>query len=105
MKKSASRASLHPAAEDALTRLGARINLARRARRLTQADMAAKAGISVSTLLAIEAGAPTVQIGFYLSALVAVDALSGLDQVAVLAHDPAAVDQLGTELLPRRVRR
>lgn len=105
MKKSASRAFLHPAAEDALARLGGRISLARRARRLTQADMAAKAGISVSTLLAIEAGAPTVQIGFYVAALFAVDALSGLDEIAVLAHDPAAIDQLGTRLLPKRVRK
>lgn len=105
MKKSASRSFLHPAAADALARFGARISLARRARRLTQADMAAKAGISVSTLLAIEAGAPTVQMGFYLAALVAVDALQGMDQVAVLAHDPAAVDQLGGQLLPRRVRK
>lgn len=103
MKKSA--ILLPPAAEDALIRLGARISQARRARRLTQADMAAKAGLSVSTLLAIEAGAPTVQVGFYLAALFTVDALAGLDQVAVLAHDPAAIDQLGNRLLPKRVRK
>jgi len=56
-------------------------------------------------MAAIESGSPTVQIGFYLGVLFALDALDGLDKVAVLADDPAAVERLSEDLLPRRVRR
>src|SRR5690349_13111391 len=101
MKTSASRAMLPLPAEDALRRLGLRINRARRARVLTQADLASKSGLSLSTMAAIESGSPTVQMGFYLSVLFALDALEGLDKVAVLADDPAVVDRLSEDLLPR----
>ena len=86
-------------------RLGGRINRARRARRLTQSDLASKSGVSLSTLSAIESGSPTVQMGFYLGVLFALDLLGGLDKVAVLADDPALVNRLSEDLLPRRVRR
>jgi len=86
-------------------RLGARINRARRARMLTQADLASKSGVSLSTMAAIEAGSPTVQIGFYLCVLFALDALDGLDRVARLADDAAVVDRLSADLLPKRVRK
>ncbi len=92
-------------AEDALVRLGGRINRARRARMLTQSDLASKSGVSLSTLSAIESGSPTVQMGFYLGVLFALDVLDGLDKVAVLADDPALVNRLSEDLLPRRVRR
>jgi transcriptional regulator with XRE-family HTH domain len=92
-------------AEDALLRLGGRINRARRARMLTQSDLASKSGVSLSTLSAIESGSPTVQMGFYLGVLFALDVLDGLDKVAVLADDPAIVNRLSEVLLPRRVRK
>ena len=92
-------------AEDALLRLGGRINRVRRARMLTQADLASKSGVSLSTMSAIEAGSPTVQMGFYLSVLFALDALNGIDKVAVLADDALTVNRLSEDLLPRRVRR
>lgn len=92
-------------AEDALVRLAGRINRARRARMLTQADLASKSGVSLSTLSAIESGSPTVQMGFYLGVLFALDVLGGLDKVAVLADDPALVNRLSEDLLPKRVRR
>ena len=91
-------------AEDALQRLGSRISSARRARYLTQADLAAKAGVSLSTMAAIESGEPTVQIGFYLGALFALDALEGLERVATLTDDEATMSRL-IESLPKRVRR
>ncbi len=91
-------------AEDALLRLGARISSARRARYLTQSDMASKAGVSLSTMAAIEAGAPTVQIGFYLGVLFALDALEGLDKVAALTEDAETLSRL-SESLPKRVRK
>jgi|SRR4051812_21133669 transcriptional regulator with XRE-family HTH domain len=104
MKVSASRALLPLPAEDALTRLGGRINQARRARLLTQSDLASKSGVSLSTMAAIESGSPTVQIGFYLGVLFALDALEGLGRVMVLADDEATMSRL-IESLPKRVRR
>ena len=103
--KTSSRSTLPLPAEDALLRLGGRINRTRRARMLTQADLASKSGISLSTMSAIEAGSPTVQMGFYLGVLFALVALNGLDKVAVLADDAEAVNRLSEDLLPRRVRR
>lgn len=91
-------------AEDALLRLGGRLNRARRARYLTQADLASKSGVSLSTIRAIESGSPTVQTGFYLCVLFALDVLDSLEKVAVLADDAATVDRL-SEDLPKRVRR
>jgi transcriptional regulator with XRE-family HTH domain len=104
MKVSASRALLPLPAEDALARLGGRINQARRARLLTQADLASKSGVSLSTMAAIESGSPTVQIGFYLGVLFALDALDGLDRLMALADDEATLSRLG-DSLPKRVRR
>ena len=72
---------------------------------LTQSDLASKSGVSLSTLSAIESGLPTVQMGFYLGVLFALDVLGGLDKVAVLADDPAIVNRLSEDLLPKRVRR
>lgn len=92
-------------AEDTLVRLGGRINRARRARMLTQADLASKSGVSLSTLSAIESGSPTVQMGFYLGVLFALDVLDGLDKVAVLTDDATLVNRLSEDLLPKRVRR
>jgi transcriptional regulator with XRE-family HTH domain len=104
MKTSASRAMLPLPAEDALLRLGSRLNRARRARYLTQADLASKSSVSLSTIRAIESGSPTVQTGFYLCVLFALDMLDSLEKVAVLAEDAATVDRL-SEDLPKRVRR
>src|SRR5438552_1735086 len=102
MKTSASRAMLPLPAEDALLRLGTRINRARRARYMTQADLASKSGVSLSTIAAIESGAPTVQMGFYLCALFAVDSLAGLEKVAAISDDEAMVNRLSGDLLPKR---
>ena len=72
---------------------------------LTQSDLASRSGVSLSTLSAIESGSPTVQMGFYLGVLFALDVLDGLDKVAVLADDPTLLNRLSEDLLPRRVRR
>ena len=45
-------------------------------------------------MAAIESGSPTVQVGFYLCVLFALDALEGLEKLAVLADDAATVDRL-----------
>lgn len=92
-------------AMDALVRLGRRINLRRRAIFLTQADLASKARISLSTLSAIEAGAPTVQIGFYMTVLYALDVHESVEGVAALDSSPDVIDRLAEDFLPKRVRR
>lgn len=104
MKTSASLSHLPFEAEDMLQILAGRIRVARRARRLTQADLAAKAGISMTTMLSIEKGAPTVQMGYWLAVLWALDLLQGLSmQVAQLGREEADVALLESHL-PRRIR-
>lgn len=80
MKRSASSHLLPLAAEELLRTLGGRIRLARGARRLTQPDLAAKVGVGLSTMRQIECGSPTVQIGFYVAALWALDLLQELQE-------------------------
>ena len=63
MKKSSSLSLLPFEAEDVLSSLAQRVVLTRRTLGLTQADLAAKAGVGLSTIVAIEKGAPTVQLG------------------------------------------
>lgn len=52
-----------------LQALGHRIMLARKARAQTQRDLADVLGIAPRTMVSIERGAPTVQIGHYARAL------------------------------------
>jgi DNA-binding XRE family transcriptional regulator len=105
MKKSASLHRLPFEAEDVLLALAARVRVVRRARSLTQADLAVKAGISMTTMVAIEKGAPTVQMGYWLSTLWALDLLEGLAaQLATLGREDGDVALLEAQL-PQRVRR
>lgn len=103
MKTSARLALLPFEVEDILADLGRRVSVARRTRGLTQPDLAAKAGISLSTLAAIEKGAPTVQFGFWLSALWALDLLEGFGALNQLGRDAGSAALL-EEHLPKRVR-
>lgn len=66
---------LSPSTEALVALLGAEIARSRRARRLTAEDLAARAGVSRSTLHAVERGAPTVAIGvvFEVAQLVGID--------------------------------
>ncbi|MBU6512480.1 MAG: helix-turn-helix transcriptional regulator [Betaproteobacteria bacterium] len=104
MKKSAATHTLPFEAEDLLRELSGRIRVARRAQGLTQADLAARAGVGTQTMYAVEKGAPTVQMGYWLSVLWA---------LGVLGELHSAVSQLGRSegdlallesLLPKRVR-
>ena len=52
----------------ALAYLAAQISMARKQRRFTEAEMAARAGIARSTLRAIEEGSAKVEIGLMLEA-------------------------------------
>jgi transcriptional regulator with XRE-family HTH domain len=75
-----------PKTEKALGQLGENIRLARLRRKLSVELVAARAGISRSTVWAIEKGAPSVSMGAYAAVLLAV----GLheDLLRVGADDP-----------------
>ncbi len=61
--------------EEALLLLGKQIRLARKRRRMSECDLAARIGIARSTLQLIEKGSPSVAIGLVLEAAV----LTGVD--------------------------
>lgn len=105
MKRSASTHLLPLAAEEVLRTLGRRIRLARGVRRLTQPDLAAKVGVGLSTMRQIESGAPTVQIGFYVAALWALDMLQELQEaVEGLGRASATAVLLEQDASPARRR-
>jgi DNA-binding XRE family transcriptional regulator len=104
MKTSALTSQLPFEAEDVLRELSARVRVARRSRGLTQPDLAAKAGIGLSTMVAIEKGAGTVQIGYWLSVLWSLDLIEGFSEVVrQLGKEEGDVAMLEAQL-PRRVR-
>jgi DNA-binding XRE family transcriptional regulator len=65
-----------------LIRLGSRIRLARIRRKLRQEDLARQIGRTRSTVIAIEKGSPTTEIGAYIGALWALGLLQELELVA-----------------------
>lgn len=104
MKTSAPLSQLPFEAEDVLRALSSRIRVARRARGLTQPDLAAKSGIHTNTVVAIEKGASTVQMGHWLNVLWALDLLRGLaDSVSQLGRESGDLALLESQL-PKRVR-
>ena len=104
MKTSAALSKLPFEAEDVLRELSGRVRIARIARGLTQSDLAVKAGISVRTMVAVEKGAPTVQMGYWLSVLWSLDLLDGFaGLVRRLGKEEGDVALLESRL-PKRVR-
>ncbi len=99
------RIDLMPAAADAVTILGQQIRQARQARGWTAADLAARAGVSNPTLLAIENGAPGTAIGTVLNvaAIVGVP-LFGITDPVELARMRRRGEDIAA-LLPSRVYR
>ena len=75
-----------PSADDApaqsLVRLGSRIRIARLRRKLRQEDLARQIGRTRATVIAIEQGSPTTEIGAYVAALWVLGLLRELDLVA-----------------------
>lgn len=92
------------AVKDGALRLGERLALARKRRRLTLRELAAKAGISYDTARAAEAGNLQTGLGAYLAILWAMGLESEIDAFV----DPDR-DQTGKQLditrQPRRVAR
>jgi transcriptional regulator with XRE-family HTH domain len=88
--------------QDALTALGRRLRAARLARNEPQALLAARIGISVPTLRAMEQGAPTVQIGCWVQALWVLDRLGELEGLLAARLDLFAQAQAEARQRARR---
>lgn len=103
MKRTVLKDDLPYLAVHALENLGSLITTARRQRLWTQADLAAKADMSLSTIAQIEKGLPTVAIGHWVKALWAVDQLDRLIELTAPQNDISGVNMM-VQQLPRRVR-
>lgn len=89
---------------EALTMIGSLIRLARKQRKMSAADLAARVGIARSTLQLIEKGHPKVEIGLVFEAATLVGVPLFVDEPLRLAPEIARVaDKLA--LLPQSVRR
>jgi len=84
-------AKIFPREQAVLSALGERIYLARKRRKMTAITLAARAGISRTTLNRVEAGSPKVAMGIFFRVLSALHLAEGFD---LLAND----DRLGHEL-------
>lgn len=78
----------------ALAGLGERLRAVRVARNQTMAVFAARIGVSIPTLRAMERGAPTVQVGAWANALWAFDRLE--DLATVLAERESLLERART---------
>ena len=94
---------ISPSASAVLRNLGRGIQVARRRRRIRQRDLAARMGVSVSTLRALEAGEPGVAMGSFAMALLALGALSRLDDLSDVGQDDIGL-LMDIDALPQRVR-
>ena len=95
--------AISPSATAALKRLGQSIQVARVRRRVRQRDLAARMGVSIGTLRALEAGAPGVSMGNLAMALLALGNLSRLDDLADVRQDDIGL-LMDVGALPKRVR-
>lgn len=91
------------AVRKALLKLGGDLHDARRRRRLPMSVVADRAFTSRSTLQRVEAGDPSVSMGIYAAALLALGLLDGLGQLADPSRDPVG-QTLANESLPKRIR-
>jgi transcriptional regulator with XRE-family HTH domain len=91
------------AVKEGAQRLGERLTMARKRRRLTLRELAAKAGISYDTARAVEAGNLQTGIGAYLAVLWAMGLESEMQGWLAPEHDEEG-RQLELARLPQRVR-
>lgn len=90
-------------AREVLENLALKISMARKARKWSRGDLAAKAEIGLSTMNDIENAIPTVQFAHYLSVLWALDLLDVL-RIAAEPRDDSVAIALMQSRLPDRVR-
>lgn len=85
-----------------LEALGHAISVSRRARGMRQRDLCEDAGIGLNTMVAIEQGVATVQIGHYIRVLSVLDRLLPIKRAAEIGCDEIAANEMATRL-PKRV--
>ncbi|NCN71971.1 MAG: helix-turn-helix domain-containing protein [Betaproteobacteria bacterium] len=91
-------------AEEVLRTLAGRIKMARLVLGYTQADLAAKAGISTNTLLSMEKASASVQLGYWLQVLWALDLLDGFNAALAQLCTTNAMVSIMEASLPKRAR-
>ncbi len=95
---------MSPAMRRRLQTLGEDLRTARRRRRITQTDLAARMGVAVGTVKRMEAGDPGVAIGTVAMCLLA---LGKVERLSMLL--PEELDDIGMmvdrQSLPRRIRK
>lgn len=89
--------------QQAIQELGDNIRIARRRRRLTQVELAARMMVSVPTARRIERGDPSVSLAVYYTALWALGLIKETRGVAKPERDESG-NALELERLPARVR-
>lgn len=89
---------------EALILLGKQVRLARKQRRMSEADLAARVGIARSTLQLIEMGDPKVEIGLAFEAATIAGVGLFVPEASSLARENERLDDK-LALLPRSVRR
>jgi len=85
----------------ALVGLGERISQARRVRGMTQSELAQSARVGLSTIVAIEAGSPSVNIGAIMRALDSMGLLQQVDKWLDPHLDPKFAEQAVRQLQQR----
>ncbi|PYF01787.1 Xre family transcriptional regulator [Rhodopseudomonas faecalis] len=90
--------------KEALELLGKQVRLARKQRRMSEADLAARVGIARSTLQLIEKGDPKVEIGLAFEAATLAGVSLFVPEASTLAPQSERLnDKLA--LLPKSIRR
>lgn len=93
-----------PRAQTAIVKLGNDIQIARRKRRIRQADFAKSIGVSLGTLQRLENGEPGVSIGTVAMAFLVLGNLEQLSDALDVARDDIGLLH-DEDALPRRVRK
>jgi hypothetical protein len=107
MSRSSATERLPPVSLDALAKLGADLAVARLRRRESLASWAKRMGVTVPTLMNMEAGEPSVSIGIYLTALYVIGNDLAIGDLAAPEHDTGAIEldvRAAVELGRRRAR-
>lgn len=89
---------------EALTLLGKQVRLARKQRRMSEVDLAARVGIARSTLQLIEKGDAKVEIGLAFEAAIIAGVNLFVPEASSLAAQGERIDDK-LALLPRSIRR
>lgn len=88
--------------QHSLVELGRRLAISRKARGLTQIDLAHQAQVGVSTVISIEGGFDGVAVGNLLKVLMAMNLLDQVDGLCAPEADPEVVRYAASKLSHRR---